>query len=357
MVLSRPVQHRVHEVFAHHRALAGQVVAAAGPVGGTPVGPLAVPVAGHRALQPAVGVIGVVVHDVHDDAQPRTVQRGHHGAAFPHAHRTVERVGGVGAFGHVIVQRVIPPVVAAGGRLVDGGVVKDRLQLHMRDAQLLEVVYTGGVPAVAVQRRVVGHKAQVGAAPGFGHAAVRVGRKIGHVHLPHAARVGRDVGAAIVLPAVGRGGRQVDDHAALPVGPRRAGVGVDGFGRAAAGELQLVYIVDAVQIPRDCGGPYPLPRRLQHVAAQVRGAGLGVGAGGVQLQGDGRRRGRPQLEHRLRGRPDGPQIVGIIIRQFAGLLPVHGDPPFMDKRQCHCNSLAKCLQDAAPAGKIFVVFA
>ena len=128
MVGCGPVQHRLDHVFAHHRALAGQVTAAAGAVGHHVVGPAAVPVAGHGALQIALTVVGVVVDDVHHDAQPRAVQRGDHGAALLDAHLAVERVGGKAALGHVVVLRVVAPVVTAvGAGLVHRGVVVDGL--------------------------------------------------------------------------------------------------------------------------------------------------------------------------------------------------------------------------------------
>ena len=133
-----PVQHRFHDVFAHHRTLAGQVAAAAGTVRRHAVGPAAVPVAGHGALQVALAVVGVVVDNIHHDAQPCAVQRGHHGAALPHTHLAVECVSGKAALGHVVVERVIAPVVAAvWAGLIHGGVVIDGLQLHMADAESL----------------------------------------------------------------------------------------------------------------------------------------------------------------------------------------------------------------------------
>ena len=127
MVFLGPIEHRIHQIFTHHRPFTGQIVAAARPIGYIAVGPAAVPVAGHGTFQPTVGVVGVVVDHIHHHAQPGPVQRLDHGAAFPYPHRPVESIGGKGAFRHVVVQRIVPPVVPVGAGLIHRGIIKDRL--------------------------------------------------------------------------------------------------------------------------------------------------------------------------------------------------------------------------------------
>ena len=334
MVGLRPIKYRIHDIFSHHGPLAGQVAAAAGTVGHLVVGPAAVPVAGHGALQVAVAVVGVVVHHVHHHAQPGAVQRGHHGAALPHAHLAVERVGGEAALGHIVVLGVVAPVVAAvGAGFVHGLVVENGLQLHVADAQIFQVVQAGGVHAVAVQRGVPGYEAHEFAAVFGGHTAVFVGGKVRHVYLPHAAGVGRDDRALVLGPALGGRGIQVQHHGALPVGPGRAGVGVNGIGGAAVVELQVVEVVGVFPVAGKRQAPHAVPLPLQMMCAQVVGVWLGVGAGGKQLHRDGRRRGGPQLKGGSRRRVVGTQVGAVIVRQFAGLLPIH------------VQSLLKIVQD------------
>ena len=69
------------------------------------------------------------------------------------------------------------------------------------------------------------------------------------------------------------------------------------------------------------------------MCAQVVGVWLGVGAGGKQFHRDGRRRGGPQLKGGSRRRVVGTQVGAVIVRQFAGLLPIH------------VQSLLKIVQD------------
>ena len=194
----------------------------------------------------------------------------------------------------------------------------------MAHAQPLEVVQAGGVAAVAVQGGILRHEAQVGTAPGFGHAAVFIRREVRHMHLPHGAGMGRGLRAGIGLPTLGRGGVQVQHHAPLAVGPRRPGIGVHHNGLVAVRELQRIQIVDPLQVPRHGSRPHPLPRRLHGMDGQRGCAGFAVCAGGEQAHFHRRGRGRPQFEHRLRAGPVCPQIVAAIIRQFTGLLPIHG---------------------------------
>ena len=327
MVFLRPEHHRIYNVLAHHGPLAGKVAAAAGAVGEFALGGAPVPVAGDGAFQPGIRKIGVVVHHVHHHAQTGFVQRLHHGPALPHPHRAVEGVGGVAALRHVVIQRVVAPVVAAGGGLPDGGVVKHRHQLDVADAQPFQIIQAGGMDAVAVQRGVRQREGPELAPQTFGHPTVGVGGKIRHMALPDAPSMGRDDGAHVLRPALRRGGRQVQHHAPGAVRPGGAGVGVHHFGVAAVRKMQPIGIVHAVQIAIHRSAPDSLPRRRHGMLPQQRGVRLLIGAGGKQPQRDPLGRGRPQLEHRALRRPHRAKILTGIIRQCRRLILVHPITP------------------------------
>ena len=320
-----PVQHRIHDEFAHHGALAGKVAAAAGAIGHAVVGPAAVPVAGDCPLKAAFTVIGVVVDHIHDNAQPRAVQGCHHGAALAHANLAVERIRGKAALRHIVVLGVIAPVVAAvRASFVHGGVVKDRLQLHMADAQPLQVVQAGRMRAVTVQRGVGLGKAHEFPAPFGAHTAARIGGEVRHMHLPHAAGVGRYGGARVCVPALGGGTGQVQHHAALAVGTGAARVGVHDLLHTAVREVDAVEIVGSVQVARQGDGPHAVGLAVQLMHAALSGAGLGIGAGCIQADYDPAGRGCPQLENSFLRRRICTEVAAAVIGQFTRLLPVHG---------------------------------
>ena len=95
MVFASPVDHRIHNVFAHHRMFGGHIVRAGRTVGERAVGAAAQRVTGDHALEPVVGGEHVVVDHVHDHFDAGRVQRLDHLLAFADAHGAVIRVGAV----------------------------------------------------------------------------------------------------------------------------------------------------------------------------------------------------------------------------------------------------------------------
>ena len=151
VVVLRPVGHRVDDVLAHHRTFGGGVVAATGVVDERTVVVIAEVVARDRLVERMVrGIVDMVVHHIHDDADVVLVQALDHLLHFGDAGARVARIGGVRAFRHVVVLRVVAPVLRAIGvvaqvaGLVDGTVVVHRHDLHVGDAQRLEIVKAGG---------------------------------------------------------------------------------------------------------------------------------------------------------------------------------------------------------------------
>ena len=83
----------------------------------------------------------MVVDHVEDYADARLVQLLHHLLKLFYAHAWLGGVGRVGALWHIIVQRVVAPVVLCHIRLrlVDRSKVKQGLEMYGIDTQLLEI--------------------------------------------------------------------------------------------------------------------------------------------------------------------------------------------------------------------------
>ena len=144
------------------------------------------------------------------------------------------------------------------------------------------------------------------------------------MHLPHAAGVGRDVGAPVLLPAVGGGLCQVHHHAAGAVGPGAAGVGVHDLMHAAIREVDAVDVIRPVQVAGQHNGPDAAIAAAHFVYAQLFRARLGVGAGGIQADHDPAGSGSPQLEGGFLRRWICAEVAAVVIGQLTGLMPVHG---------------------------------
>ena len=112
VVLVNPVAHGLKHEVAHRVKLAGGLIAASRTVRPLAVGRLAIENVGISALEiAALDVESVVVNHVEDYADAGLVQGAHHLLELFYAHRGVVRIGGIRTFGHVVVQRVVAPVV------------------------------------------------------------------------------------------------------------------------------------------------------------------------------------------------------------------------------------------------------
>ena len=139
VVFLRPVEDGIDHIPPGHGPLAGKFVAAAAAVGKAAVLVLAEKVAGHGVVQRVRIAVHVVIHHIHHHADARRVQGCDHFPALPDAHLAAGGVGGIAAFGHIVVGGVIAPVVLPQQRLclVHAAKVENGHQLHILHAQPL----------------------------------------------------------------------------------------------------------------------------------------------------------------------------------------------------------------------------
>ena len=291
VVFLMPVQHGFHDVLADHLTLGSGVVAAAGGVG-VHTGE----VAGNDVVEAELaGVVNVVVDHVHNHADAMLMQRHDHLLELVDAGCAIIGVGGVGALGGVVVLRIVAPVEGIAGGLIHGAVVIDRQQMQVGDAQLVQVVDTGG-HTVGGGGAFLG-EGQVLAAVGLGDTGAVIDGEVTDVELVDdgIGLRGDGVGVLVISPALGVGGIQVHDHAALAVDAGGTGVGVNRLnGLAVHGDC--VGIVDVLQVALNGHGPDALVATGHGIGAQVGGASLGIAAGGVQLHADSLSGGSPDIE-------------------------------------------------------------
>ena len=97
----------------------------------------------------------MVVYNVHDNADALVVKSLYHLLEFLYSHFAVIRVCGVGAFGSVIVLRVIAPVelICAELGLVNAAIVVNGQKMNMGNAKICKVIYACGMYAVIVYGR------------------------------------------------------------------------------------------------------------------------------------------------------------------------------------------------------------
>ncbi|MNW66358.1 hypothetical protein D3C74_448250 [compost metagenome] len=103
----------------------------------------------------------MIVYDIHNHGYPLAVQGLHHFLHFADTGARISRIGAVRPLRHVIVLRVISPVIFAEMRFIRrfnnrskfvyGLKISYRHQMHMRDAQVSQMIYTNGMPCGILQ--------------------------------------------------------------------------------------------------------------------------------------------------------------------------------------------------------------
>ena len=151
MILLHPIFDALYHVLAEHLCLRCRLIAAAGGIGWCAVGIVTEEISRRSALETALPKVeDMVVNDIHHDADACLVQCHHHLLELPDAGGGGVGVCAVRPFRHVVVDRVVAPVVGGrhavapavsiAGSLVDAAVVVRGQEMDMCHAKLFQMV-------------------------------------------------------------------------------------------------------------------------------------------------------------------------------------------------------------------------
>ena len=102
----------------------------------------------------------MIVYHIHNHADAGLMQRLNHFLHFPDTYLAVERIGCIGALRHIVLYRVIAPVERFRIVFRHTAEIKNRKEMHMRNAKRFQVIEPGRMNPVAVQRRAFFRKGQ-----------------------------------------------------------------------------------------------------------------------------------------------------------------------------------------------------
>ena len=224
MELLHPVGGGLHHELAEHIPLGGRIVAAAAGGGVGAGGGISVIIVGNDLIEGGIAVIGVVIDHVHDHADAGLMEGRHHLLILVDPDLTMVGVRGIAALGHIVVLGIVAPVEGGIGiGFVHGGIVIDRQQMHMGDAQALQIVDAYALAVFVHQARF--REGQVlagifGALDGIG--------EVTDMDLPDDGFVIMVDGVfqRIGVPAFGIRQAQVHHHASVAVDAGGSGIGV-----------------------------------------------------------------------------------------------------------------------------------
>ena len=153
MIFPGPIADRLNHETPHHRTFTSRFIATSGSIRPFPflVRPVKIP--RYRTFEIAsFRDRGMIVHHVHHYPDTCPVKGHHHLLEFPDTHIRFVRVGGIRTFRHVIILRVITPVVLwfVELRLIHRGEIERRQQLYVGHPQFLQMVEPRFLPQISL---------------------------------------------------------------------------------------------------------------------------------------------------------------------------------------------------------------
>ena len=264
VVLVDPIFHALLHEGTHDGLVGGRLVAAARAVAWRAVGIETIVGARPRELEVAVvEVEGVVVYHVEDYADARLVQCLHHLLELAYAHGGVIGVGAVAALRHVVVERVVAPVVLrhVEAGLIHRGVVErgqDVDGVHAEALQIVDGLGFGEGKELALMRQARGGR----------HG------EVAEMHLVDDEVGGRlQLWPTVMFPAGGIGLGHVDDGSPLAIDSHGGGEDSGSLTWMLLVAADVESVVFAFPFAFHGGQPAPAlvlfhPHRLERSAAK-----------------------------------------------------------------------------------------
>ena len=143
MILVYPIFHTFEHELAHQWLFRSRFIATARTVGKSSISILAIVVIGISQLEIAVlNVESMVVNHVENNTYTSLVKCLDHLFELTNAHVRAVRIGGIAAFRHVIVFRVIAPVIRRIMlyRFVNRGIIERREQVDSGHTKPFQIV-------------------------------------------------------------------------------------------------------------------------------------------------------------------------------------------------------------------------
>ena len=201
VIFLRPVANRAHHKTAEHLPLTRRLVSAVGAIGNRAVLPLTVIIVRNGFLKRRIEIVRMIVYHIHNHADAGLMQRLNHFLHFPDTYLAVERIGCIRALRHIVLYRVITPVECFRIVFRHTAEIKNRKEMHMRNAKRFQVIEPGRMNPVAVQRCAFFRKGQKLSTVLIRNTGMRITRKILHMKLIHATVLRPDFRPFILLPA------------------------------------------------------------------------------------------------------------------------------------------------------------
>ena len=145
MVFVCPITYRFYHELAHHRVVAGRFVPACRTIIECAVRLHPEEIVRDGTFERTIGGTEyMIIHHIQHHTYAGTMQGHDHLLKFADACIWIGGVGRVGTLRDIIILRVIPPVVFIIVQFcfINRGKIERGEQMHMRNAQLFQVVYT-----------------------------------------------------------------------------------------------------------------------------------------------------------------------------------------------------------------------
>ena len=143
MIFICPVVDRIHNIFPYHRTLGSRIVSASGTVRITAVRVRSGEIFRHQLVErECIRIVYMIIYHIHNDIDVTVMQRLYHLLHLFHPNFTVIRICRVGTLWHIVIHRIIPPVILRRIQLclINGTVIIGRQQVNMRNSQIFQII-------------------------------------------------------------------------------------------------------------------------------------------------------------------------------------------------------------------------
>ena len=247
-----PVLHGINNELADHGALGSNIVAAAGSIlAGS------VEITGNESVEAVVSVVGMVVNNVHNHANTGIMESLYHLLEFVDSYFAVIRVSRVGAFGSIVVNRIITPVELRCIQLgfINGTVIIYGQEMNGSNTQILQVVDTGSDTVLSSSACFCKGKILALVLD----TAVGSDREISYMEFIdlHVGHISINL-SLVAVPAFGISGVEIKNHTSLAVNAYCSGIGVNDILVDFAVKVSCIGVILAGQVTVSSSNPCAL---------------------------------------------------------------------------------------------------
>ena len=146
MIFFYPIKNGLYHKLAHHRAFTCRLITASGTICQCPVFFLTIKITGNSTFKITFnGIKSMIINHIHYHTDTSSMQCLYHLFELFHTSGRLIRISWIRAIRHIIIRRIISPVIVVFFQFcfVDRSIIRGRKKMYMCHSQFYQVIDTG----------------------------------------------------------------------------------------------------------------------------------------------------------------------------------------------------------------------